>query len=69
MMYRLNSLFLKLPISKNTVEKGGFSEDKKLILDKDINIVDLKGIEFKVILNHHGIYTQNARGGKREQII
>lgn len=27
---------------------------------KDIDIVDLKGTEFEVILNHHGIYTQNA---------
>ena len=27
---------------------------------KGIDIVDLKGTEFEVILNHHGIYTQNA---------
>lgn len=27
---------------------------------KGIDIVDLKGTEFEVILNHHGIYSQNA---------
>ncbi len=27
---------------------------------KDIDIVDLKGTEFEVILNHHGIYNQNS---------
>lgn len=27
---------------------------------KGIDLVDLKGTEFEVILNHHGIYTQNA---------
>lgn len=27
---------------------------------KDIDIVDLKGTEFEVILNHHEIYSQNA---------
>lgn len=27
---------------------------------KDIDIVDIKGTEFEVILNHHGIYNQNS---------
>lgn len=66
--------------------EGGFGEDKKAMLAKEIatihgrelkdinrninknitrfkhgiDILDLKGTEFEVILNHHGIYNQNA---------